>query len=169
MVPLPLCPCFEHNRRLADGKGPALPDQKRIMLCSVREPCEAVGTINPGPPPPACRLSAHASPGQKIWGRVLRLLQGAELERRAEGRPPAHVPFTQDEQGFLFRDLDSKRGIIGTQMLYISGKTMKPGPAAATDLLCGRSGCSGCKAGLRCRSWHQTFASGNSHTSPACQ
>lgn len=96
------------------------------------------------------------------------------MERRAEEDPPIPGSLHLGISTVFYSEMwISKRGllvpVIGNQMLYISGKTMKPRPAAVTDLLCDKSGCSGCKAGLRCRSWHQTFASENSHTAPACQ
>lgn len=117
------------------------------------------GTIKPGPP--ACPLSARASPGRRSRGGSRGPFQ--HLSWRGG------LKITWDDQGSPFGAGDSKRGRTRTQILYASGKKTKGGVAAATDLLCGRSGCSGYKAVLRCRSWHQTSASKNSRTAPACQ
>lgn len=133
--------------------------QREIPYCS--------GHYKPRPPhQPECPCFSWP----EGLGRDPSLLQTSELEMRGEGKIPS-APFTGMSRVFSL-DLDSKSGATGTQILQftsISGKKTKHRATVATNLLCGRSGCSGYKAGLRCRSWHQMFASGNSHIAPACQ
>lgn len=139
--------------------GKAQVDSGRRYLRTVREMwMTGTGTQGSGPVTDHPSLSwPHRDTVQR--GRVpSKHLNWTGVMGAHPARPLPKLPNGQLQPGYNYLEFQGRELSTG-----------RHGHDTVTDLLCGRSGCSVCKAGWRCRSWHQMSASENSHTVPACQ